>query len=1003
MRKKLRFILGLLIFFLALFLSGGLMAQNLVPFGGSRTTDTAYAARSLRIDSLVRFLRYATADTNKVLGVDASGKLTWREKGTAGGLVWSDTVSTIATKSDLLNLAQNDTIFVSQIPGIHQNSNVITGGGTNDRNLIQAVLDLNPKVLIQDGASLIDTVLIIGSNTTFIGLGQHTGFYLDSGARSFMFINRGGYAGNAGIVDSNITISNMYLNGNGMNQIDPVLGGVMANNYGINIINIFGVRNLRMEDITTTKGAQWGIGLFNVKDFFINRHVHLMDWNYYSHYTVGQYVTGQVPLTQDAINFRGGCENGIYTNARISSSDDALAINPIRYSGDPTGLNHDPIKHLLFSNIILENSALGVAVYSDTLVEDIHFENISGTVQWRWGYVGANSSAAGQIIDYNGGKQRNVTFDGVNVRKIAVFPNTFDYQSPYYFVIDGNTEGTLSVTNYNVDSMESYPYIVYQRVGYSEKFDLSLSMVDRNNATSGYPRVALAAAGGQFNVSKFYWYRNATLNQQGKGFVFNDGWKDIFIDGYNVKGIDTFATITGNSSRNITISSGSMDSCATDGGLLEITSSTPTVNVVIPNPSTGSTPVVIGAGASPAIVAGKIKTSAIGIEDWYDPRATSVATNSRGFRIMGSSGAAGVVADNGGYVLALGAWAPDRTTFMSGLHFSGSGSTLTSIRLGTNTTTYGIGITQSTQNVDMPASLSVGNTLTVASTTNIGGITTITNTSNAMFNLQRNINTVGAGNDITFKAKNSSGTDVPYMVISGQIESNTAGSHTGRLVIGPAVAGAIAEKVRISSAGKFSWNGGTATAFVHLPAGTATAGTAPLKLTSGTNMTTPEAGAFEYNGTSLFFTPVSTRLRTVLTDNTLPSAGQIPIGDGTNYNVGSLVAGSGISIVYAGNLTISQNNKESLGGSGGNITLGSNKNYIYNGAGTATWTLPAVTGTAGIVYYLKNGGGNDLTLVTTAAANELFLTSTTNTYTMQVGDGVKIISDGSLYYILPME
>ena len=44
------------------------------------------------------------------------------------------------------------------------------------------------------------------------------------------------------------------------------------------------------------------------------------------------------------------------------------------------------------------------------------------------------------------------------------------------------------------------------------------------------------------------------------------------------------------------------------------------------------------------------------------------------------------------------------------------------------------------------------------------------------------------------------------------------------------------------------------TARIHLPAGTATSGTAPLKLTSGTNLTTPENGAFEYDGTFLYFT-----------------------------------------------------------------------------------------------------------------------------------------------------
>lgn len=44
------------------------------------------------------------------------------------------------------------------------------------------------------------------------------------------------------------------------------------------------------------------------------------------------------------------------------------------------------------------------------------------------------------------------------------------------------------------------------------------------------------------------------------------------------------------------------------------------------------------------------------------------------------------------------------------------------------------------------------------------------------------------------------------------------------------------------------------TAKLHLAAGTAAAGTAPLKLTAGTNLTTPEPGAIEFDGTSLFYT-----------------------------------------------------------------------------------------------------------------------------------------------------
>jgi hypothetical protein len=71
------------------------------------------------------------------------------------------------------------------------------------------------------------------------------------------------------------------------------------------------------------------------------------------------------------------------------------------------------------------------------------------------------------------------------------------------------------------------------------------------------------------------------------------------------------------------------------------------------------------------------------------------------------------------------------------------------------------------------------------------------------------------------------------------------------------------EKLHVVGNGRFTGNiaaGVTsATAVLHLKAGTATASTAPLKFTSGTLMTIAEAGAMEFNGTNLFFSPSTTR------------------------------------------------------------------------------------------------------------------------------------------------
>jgi hypothetical protein len=57
----------------------------------------------------------------------------------------------------------------------------------------------------------------------------------------------------------------------------------------------------------------------------------------------------------------------------------------------------------------------------------------------------------------------------------------------------------------------------------------------------------------------------------------------------------------------------------------------------------------------------------------------------------------------------------------------------------------------------------------------------------------------------------------------------------------------------------FGVNQTSPTAELHLGAGTANASTAPLKFTSGTNLSIAEAGAMEFDGTSLYFTPSTVR------------------------------------------------------------------------------------------------------------------------------------------------
>lgn len=81
-----------------------------------------------------------------------------------------------------------------------------------------------------------------------------------------------------------------------------------------------------------------------------------------------------------------------------------------------------------------------------------------------------------------------------------------------------------------------------------------------------------------------------------------------------------------------------------------------------------------------------------------------------------------------------------------------------------------------------------------------------------------------------------------------------------------------------ATTGNLSNTGSDGTAYIHLKAGTSSASTAPIKLTSGTNMTAAEAGAIEFTTDDLYFTITTGAARKgfVLNDGTNLTSGRIP-------------------------------------------------------------------------------------------------------------------------------
>lgn len=89
---------------------------------------------------------------------------------------------------------------------------------------------------------------------------------------------------------------------------------------------------------------------------------------------------------------------------------------------------------------------------------------------------------------------------------------------------------------------------------------------------------------------------------------------------------------------------------------------------------------------------------------------------------------------------------------------------------------------------------------------------------------------------------------------NGEIRIGSGGAGTGSTNYFPTIYSGGVEVARFSTQGRFGIGVTSITGLIHLKAGTATAGTAPIKLTAGVNLTTPENGTLEFDGTNLYFT-----------------------------------------------------------------------------------------------------------------------------------------------------
>lgn len=151
-------------------------------------------------------------------------------------------------------------------------------------------------------------------------------------------------------------------------------------------------------------------------------------------------------------------------------------------------------------------------------------------------------------------------------------------------------------------------------------------------------------------------------------------------------------------------------------------------------------------------------------------------------------------------------------------------------------------------------------------------------------------------------------------------------------------------------------NGGHKT--ITIQAGTATAGTAPLKFTSGTLLSTPEAGAIEFNSDTLYFTQTTTTTRKKIAayDDASGATGDIYYRNSGGSFVRLGIGSTGDVLKVSGGLP-------SWGAASGGSPGGSSGQLQYNNSGVFDGTTDITYATGTLTF------GGDATLYRSAAQN----------------------------------
>jgi hypothetical protein len=396
-------------------------------------------------------------------------------------------------------------IYASKIAGIHLDSNLSTGGGTDDTSALQTVLNTAsstaPLKLVLDGVALV-TGLRVKSYTTVETL-PGCGFFLAANSNKAILTNYN--RSKTTRTDTDIHIYGGTYNANGTNQS----AAVEADGTIVTGIGFFGVTDSSLQGVSVSDPKNWGLVYSNAANITVEDY---------------KMTRAGTRIQQDGINIRGPAEHVTLRNLRIKSFDDAVALNSRDYTGTAAAASVGPyvgggaITDVLIDGVDLDDALFGVDLISDQYsVDRIVVRNVHGTCRNYALYLSYDALDSGYTGTGNFG---SILAEDIDVRNVSTPYSGFNELIRVGAVID-----SLAIKNLRQYRPIDYrPLVnVLADADVKELSVTGLDLYDALDVDQTYGRLEIAGKVAEASVSDVRWYRDAAARRGGTLVRVNAG------------------------------------------------------------------------------------------------------------------------------------------------------------------------------------------------------------------------------------------------------------------------------------------------------------------------------------------------------------------------------------------------------------------------------------------------------------------------------------------------